>query len=82
MRNLKQNALNALLSLQRFSWEQGVTVQAALECEDYTLLAQLVKSALFRSSQEGRPAQMGYEDSATDACCPRFWQRQGSIRKP
>ena len=67
--NLKQNAMRALLSLQRFSWEQGVTVQAAYECEEYALLAQLVKSALFRINEEGRPAQMGYEGSSTDACC-------------
>lgn len=69
MENRKQTALQALLSLQRYSWEQGTAVQAALECEEYKLLAQLVKSALYRSNQEGRPAQMGYEGSSTDACC-------------
>ena len=66
---IKQRALQALLALQRFSWEQGAAVQAALECGEDQLLAQLVKAAVFRSRADGRPAQMGEEGSVTDSCC-------------
>ncbi len=65
---LKKKALNALLALQRHSWEQGVTVQACLESGEMTWLTQLVKAAVYRIGEDGRVALMGKDGSAVDAC--------------
>lgn len=67
-KNKKRAALNALLAMQRLSWEQGVTVQTCLECGEYELLAQLVKASVYRNVKDGRVAQVTYDDSITDAC--------------
>lgn len=64
----KKAAFEALLALQRFSWEQGVTVQAALECGEFELLAKLVKASVYRNGENGRIAQIAYDDSITDTC--------------
>jgi len=65
---LKKKALNALLALQRYSWEQGVTVQACFEAGETELLKQLVKASVYRVGKEGRVAQIGRDASAVDAC--------------
>ena len=47
--DIKNKALRALLSLQRFSWEQGCAVQASMEAGDWLLTEQLLRSSIYRA---------------------------------
>jgi rhamnogalacturonyl hydrolase YesR len=58
----------ALLSMQRHSWEQGVTMQAFLERGDLDIVIALAKEAVYRSMPDGRVATIGVTDAITDPC--------------
>jgi len=58
----------AMLSMQRYPWEQGVAAQAMLESgeKDWTIL--LAREAVHRSLPDGRVADMGSFSGITDPC--------------
>lgn len=57
----------ALLAMQRFAWEQGVTAQAFLESGEHEWVILLAKDALNRQIEDGRLAFMGEVSSADPA---------------
>ena len=60
---------NALLTMQRFEWEQGTTAQAFLEWGENDLVVQFAKSAIMRTVKDGRLGVMGKSSgSVTDPC--------------
>ncbi len=60
-----ENVKKALLAMQRFAWEQGVTAQAFLELGEREWVILLAKDAVNRQIEDGRLAFMG-EVSVTD----------------
>ncbi len=66
--NTVEKAKLALLCMQRYSWEQGVTMQAFLEQGDTDTVIALAKEAAYRRSADGRTAVMGGNDAVTDPC--------------
>ena len=58
----------ALLAMQRYSWEQGVTMQAFMELEKEDILLALAKASVYRDLPDGRVAAIGVMESVTDAC--------------
>ena len=58
----------ALLAMQRYSWEQGVTMQAFMELGKKEVLVLLAKEAAYRDLPDGRVAAIGVMESVTDAC--------------
>ena len=56
----------ALLSMQRYSWEQGVAAQAFLEMGEKDLAVQFSKAALLNQLDDGRVAAMGNNSAVTD----------------
>jgi len=56
----------ALLSMQRYSWEQGVAAQAFLESGDMDLVVLFAKGAVARQLADGRLAVMGNLTAVTD----------------
>lgn len=58
----------ALLAMQRYSWEQGVTMQAFMELGKKDILVLLAKEAAYRNLPDGRVAAIGVMESVTDAC--------------
>ena len=58
----------ALLAMQRYSWEQGVAMQAFLEAGDYDIVIAMAKEAAYRSVEDGRTAIIGGLDAVTDPC--------------
>lgn len=56
----------ALLGMQRFSWEQGVTAQAFLEMGENEQVIQMAYAAAMRQEQDGRLALMGSHEGSTD----------------
>ncbi len=56
----------ALLSMQRCSWEQGVAAQAFLESGDMDLVILLAKDAVVRQMADGRLAVVGNMTAVTD----------------
>ena len=63
---LAEKAKNAMLSMQRAAWEQGVAIQAMIECADYEMLQLLVHDALVRQTPDGRTCMLGSDHSVTD----------------
>ena len=61
-----EKARNAMLAMQRASWEQGVAVQAMIECGDYDMLRLLVDAALVRQNRDGRTCMLGSNNNVTD----------------
>ena len=61
-----EKAKNAMLAMQRASWEQGTAIQAMVECADYDMLRLLVNEALLRQSSDGRTCMLGSHDNVTD----------------
>lgn len=58
---------SAMLSLQRFEWEQGTATQAILEWDGLTTeVYQLCESAVLRSGKDGRVGNMGHNGSTVD----------------
>ncbi len=66
----------ALLCMQRYSWEQGVTMQAFLEAGDEEVVIALAYEAVNRSIDDGRVAMIDETDAVTDPCAAGealFW---------
>jgi unsaturated rhamnogalacturonyl hydrolase len=60
----------ALLTMQRYSWEQGVAAQAFLEAEDYETMILLAKDAVNRQVENGQLALMRHDEAYDDpAAC-------------
>lgn len=59
-------ARNAMLAMQRASWEQGTAIQAMLECADYDMLRLMVNEALLRSMPDGRTCVLYTDNGVTD----------------
>jgi rhamnogalacturonyl hydrolase YesR len=57
---------NAMLAMQRYSWEQGVTSQALLENGETDMVVLMAHDAVVRQSEDGRLAQMGSSWGITD----------------
>ena len=62
------NAKLALLSMQRNSWEQGVTMQAFYEQGDRATVVALAKEAAYRRTPDGRCAMIRPNEGVTDPC--------------
>ena len=70
--------LNALLAMQRQSWEQGVAAQAALDLGRTDLAALLAEAAVTRQSADGRLATVDRETgSVNGAACGEAVLRAG-----
>jgi len=55
-----------LLTMQRYSWEQGVTAQAFLELGETDIAIRLVRDAVQRQGTDGRLALMRDNEGVTD----------------
>ncbi|MCL2864898.1 MAG: glycoside hydrolase family 88 protein [Lachnospiraceae bacterium] len=58
----------ALLAMQRHSWEQGVTLDAFIALGDEETAILLAKEAAYRRIKDGRVAEIGEQEAATDPC--------------
>ena len=58
---------NALLSMQRLPWEQGVAAQAFLELGDNKMVILMAKEAVLRQSEDGRLGLVQDFDYVTDS---------------
>ncbi len=56
----------AMLSAQRFAWEQGVAAQAIYEIGDTTTMVAMAHDAIMRQSADGRLAVVGDNIAVTD----------------
>lgn len=56
----------ALLCMQRYSWEQGVTAQAFLESGDAGIAVLMAKEAVVRQTEDGRLGVMGDTNAIAD----------------
>ena len=63
---IAEKAKNAMLTMQRAAWEQGVAIQAMIECADYDTLRLLVNEALVRQTPDGRTSMLGSDHAVTD----------------
>jgi len=63
-----EKAKKAMLSMQRYSWEQGVASQAMLESGEAEWTILLAREAVHRSVEDGRVAIMGNFPGITDPC--------------
>jgi len=61
-----EKARNAMLAMQRASWEQGTAIQAMIECADFDMLRLLVNEALLRQTPDGRTCMLGSNNNVTD----------------
>lgn len=66
--NKRRQAEMALLCMQRYSWEQGITMQTFLESGDDKIVIKMAKEAVYRSVEDGRVAILGTLDAVTDPC--------------
>ena len=58
----------ALLAMQRYNWEQGVTAQAFLEAGDHDIAIALAIEGANRQSADGRCCHIGDSTAVTDPC--------------
>ncbi len=65
---LLQNVKKAALSMQRYSWEQGVLAQAFLESGDAETAILLAVEGANRQLDDGRCAHIGDPGAVTDPC--------------
>lgn len=63
-----RKAAQALLAMQRYSWEQGVAMQAFLEMGNKDVVTAMAHEAVYRRMEDGRAATIGVTDAATDPC--------------
>jgi len=63
---IAEKARNAMFAMQRAAWEQGVAIQAMIECADYDMLRLLVHDALVRQTPDGRTCMLGSDHAVTD----------------
>ena len=73
---------NAMLSMQRASWEQGMAAQAAAETGDDILMELLAREAVLRQTEEGRLSVLYTDNGVTDPAASgeavyRTWQLTG-----
>jgi rhamnogalacturonyl hydrolase YesR len=61
---------NAMLCMQRATWEQGVAMQALLEHGDNELVILMARDAVLRQAPDGRLAMLGEEFALSDAASP------------
>lgn len=61
-------AAQALLCMQRHSWEQGLAMQAFFELGDWQIVEQMAYDAVSRAAPDGRVATIGVTDDVTDPC--------------
>jgi len=64
--SIVKKARNAMFAMQRAAWEQGVAIQAMIECADYDMVRLLVNEALVRQTSDGRTCMLGSDNSVTD----------------
>ena len=64
--SIAEKARNAMLAMQRASWEQGVAIRAMIECADHDMLRLLVNEALVRQVPDGRTCMLGSDYNVTD----------------
>ncbi|WP_163175208.1 glycoside hydrolase family 88 protein [Bacteroides sp. 51] len=64
--SLIHKARNAMLAMQRASWEQGTAIQVMIECEDHEMLRMMVDEAILRQSHDGRTCMLGSDHNVTD----------------
>ncbi len=57
---------NAMLSMQRASWEQGIAAQAILEMGDADMAYLMAKEAALRQTKEGRLSVLYTDNGVTD----------------
>ncbi len=58
----------ALLSMQRYNWEQGVTAQAFLEADDHDIAIAMAIEGANRQQPDGRCCHIGDSTAVTDPC--------------
>jgi len=63
---IKVRVRNALLAMQRYSWEQGVAAQSFLESGDSEMVVLFAREAVVRQLADGRTAVMGNLTAVTD----------------
>ena len=68
LQNSGSRAAFALLSMQRYSWEQGVAMQAFHEMGENALVDTLAMEAVYRQGSDGRCASIGQDKACTDPC--------------
>ena len=61
-------AKEAMLCMQRHSWEQGLAMQACLETGDKEAVIRMAFEAANRMTEDGRCASIGVFDAETDPC--------------
>ena len=57
---------SAMLSMQRYAWEQGVASQSLLELGETELVILMAKDAVLRQQEDGRLAVVGCFQGVTD----------------
>jgi unsaturated rhamnogalacturonyl hydrolase len=62
----REKVKDAMLAMQRYSWEQGVAAQSLLESGDAALAILLAKEAVVRQSADGRLGVLGNLSASTD----------------
>lgn len=68
MTPLAKKAALAMLTMQRYSWEQGTAMQAFLESGDMDAMAMMAEEAAYRCFADGRVAMMNSETAVNDPC--------------
>lgn len=69
MKDTKLNKVKqALLSMQRHSWEQGLAMQSLFEAGEIDLIIMMAYEVINRQTQDGRAAVLGVSDAVTDPC--------------
>ncbi|MGQ8336959.1 glycoside hydrolase family 88 protein [Sunxiuqinia sp. A32] len=66
---LRSKVTNAMLSMQRASWEQGVAAQAFLELGDEEMTYLMAKEAVLRQTKEGRLSVLYSDGGSLDPAC-------------
>jgi rhamnogalacturonyl hydrolase YesR len=64
--NIVQKVKTALLSMQRASWEQGVSMQAMWESGDFEMAYLMAKEAVLRQLSDGRLSVVYTDNGVTD----------------
>lgn len=67
--SILEKVKKATLSMQRYSWEQGVVAQAFLESGDTDTAILLAVEGAHRQLPDGRCAHIGDPGAVTDPCC-------------
>ncbi len=66
--NKLKKAKIALLAMQRYSWEQGVTTHAFIDAGDEDVVIALARESVHRQVKDGRAAIVGNNVAITDPC--------------